>query len=394
VSNIDDVTHGRQDIYLVVPSKNVAADVRAAFNGPTFKFQTQPHWDVYSGIFDTTIVLDTTSGAYFFVADAILEGRNRWITLEPSKNPVQIQVELRASSTSTAYDTILNYIHVEKSATDTLATPDTFDRDVLVHEYAHKLQWEFDFFDLSPSIKVHTWIQKTKWAVAATEGGADLFACILKEVPDPVFRNTYRNFSVTVNHNLENGERSVNSFEDSISANNLGPTCEGAVAGILWDIYDSGPPLLEDYSTFGVYPDPMMPNPDGIGDSLSKGPQGILSAMVDRMVNGHHPDSIGDFWDAWFQTPSLRDTLAMANIYYEHGDAITCCMGKTGDLNMNGTVELADLSALVSYLTAGSPIPPCHAEANVNQVGDIDLADMSALISYLTGGGFILPNCP
>jgi hypothetical protein len=37
---------------------------------------------------------------------------------------------------------------------------------------------------------------------------------------------------------------------------------------------------------------------------------------------------------------------------------------------------------------------PCREEANVNATGIVDLADSSALVSYLTGGGYVLPNCP
>jgi hypothetical protein len=71
-----------------------------------------------------------------------------------------------------------------------------------------------------------------------------------------------------------------------------------------------------------------------------------------------------------------------------------CCFGVTGDVNMKGIVDLADLSSLVSYLTGGGYLLPCPDEANVNSVGIVDLTDLSALVSYLTGGGYVLPNCP
>ena len=70
-----------------------------------------------------------------------------------------------------------------------------------------------------------------------------------------------------------------------------------------------------------------------------------------------------------------------------------CCVGVRGNVNYAGIVDLADLSALVSYLTGGGYALPCPNEANVNGVGIVDLADLSALVSYLTGGGFLLPNC-
>ena len=71
-----------------------------------------------------------------------------------------------------------------------------------------------------------------------------------------------------------------------------------------------------------------------------------------------------------------------------------CCDGVRGNVNMSGIVDLADLSALVSYLTGGGYVIPCADEANVNSSGIVDLADLSALVSYLTGGGFELPICP
>ena len=71
-----------------------------------------------------------------------------------------------------------------------------------------------------------------------------------------------------------------------------------------------------------------------------------------------------------------------------------CCQGATGNVNSSGIVDLADLSALVSYLTGSGYILPCYNEANVNGTGIVDLSDLSALISYLTGGGYQLANCP
>jgi hypothetical protein len=71
-----------------------------------------------------------------------------------------------------------------------------------------------------------------------------------------------------------------------------------------------------------------------------------------------------------------------------------CCIGLTGDVNRAGIVDLADLSALVSYLTGGGYTLPCQGEANVNALGIVDLADLSALVAYLTSSGFALPSCP
>ncbi len=91
--------------------------------------------------------------------------------------------------------------------------------------------------------------------------------------------------------------------------------------------------------------------------------------------------------------PTLDTTKVQAfdgSITALHG----CCVGKRGNVNMVGAVDLGDLSALVSYLTGGGYILPCLTAANVNGVGAVDLGDLSALVSYLTGGGYVLQNCP
>ncbi|MFZ1685260.1 MAG: hypothetical protein WAU88_14180, partial [Candidatus Zixiibacteriota bacterium] len=71
-----------------------------------------------------------------------------------------------------------------------------------------------------------------------------------------------------------------------------------------------------------------------------------------------------------------------------------CCQGVRGNVNLTGTVDLADLSALVNYLTGGGYLLPCEGEANVNGVGVVDLADLAGLIDYLAGGGYVLLSCP
>lgn len=77
------------------------------------------------------------------------------------------------------------------------------------------------------------------------------------------------------------------------------------------------------------------------------------------------------------------------------GICSSCCIGRTGNVNMSGIVDLADLSALVSYLTGGGYVLPCYGEANINAVGVVDLSDLSHIVCLLTGGDVCpLPNCP
>jgi hypothetical protein len=71
-----------------------------------------------------------------------------------------------------------------------------------------------------------------------------------------------------------------------------------------------------------------------------------------------------------------------------------CCLGKRGNVNLVGAIDLSDLSALVSYLTGSGYELLCSSSANVNGVGSVDLSDLSAMVAYLTGGGYVLPSCP
>ena len=101
-------------------------------------------------------------------------------------------------------------------------------------------------------------------------------------------------------------------------------------------------------------------------------------------------DGVVDFYD---NCPAIPNP-DQADIDHDNiGDAC-CCVEVRGNVNTVGIVDLADLSALVSYLTGGGYVPLCVGEANVNGVGIVDLSDLSSLVSYLTGGAYLLPNCP
>ncbi|MBK7140757.1 MAG: hypothetical protein IPH75_01605 [bacterium] len=76
---------------------------------------------------------------------------------------------------------------------------------------------------------------------------------------------------------------------------------------------------------------------------------------------------------------------------------VSCCEGTTGNVDLNGGVDLSDLSVLIYYMVI-TPRPEldCLSEANINTTGPIDLTDLSMLISYLLSppGAVTLPPCP
>jgi tartrate-resistant acid phosphatase type 5 len=71
----------------------------------------------------------------------------------------------------------------------------------------------------------------------------------------------------------------------------------------------------------------------------------------------------------------------------------SCCRGKVGNVNQWGIVDLADLSAVVSYMTGGGWALPCFEEGDLTGDGEVNLADLSHLVSYLVGQ-IELPICP
>ena len=61
---------------------------------------------------------------------------------------------------------------------------------------------------------------------------------------------------------------------------------------------------------------------------------------------------------------------------------IQCGSVLLGDLNLDGVVNLLDISPFVELLSSGE----IQLEADINQDGNIDLLDVGPLIEILTGG--------
>jgi hypothetical protein len=80
----------------------------------------------------------------------------------------------------------------------------------------------------------------------------------------------------------------------------------------------------------------------------------------------------------------------------------TCCNtdGIRGDVNMSGSINVADITYLTAYLKQkppGSPAPPCFEEGDVNGNGSINVGDVTYLTAYLKQkppGSPAPPACP
>ena len=123
---------------------------------------------------------------------------------------------------------------------------------------------------------------------------------------------------------------------------------------------------------------------------------------VDTDSDGYKGEFITCCAESVLVSPPSTYQCLLEDTVWTGGDGVSdyrtytppCCIGFTGNVNLSESVDLADLSALVSYLTGAGYILTCAEEANVNSNGIVDLGDLSALVSYLADGGFVLPNCP
>jgi hypothetical protein len=73
-----------------------------------------------------------------------------------------------------------------------------------------------------------------------------------------------------------------------------------------------------------------------------------------------------------------------------------CCNhdGIRGDVDMSGSINVADVTYLVAYLKGLGPAPPCFEEGDIDGGGTINVADVTYLVAYLKGLGPAPPQCP
>ena len=69
------------------------------------------------------------------------------------------------------------------------------------------------------------------------------------------------------------------------------------------------------------------------------------------------------------------------------------CCNLRGDVDMNGSVDVGDLTRLVAYLFQGGNPPPCTDEGDVDANGSVDVGDLTFLVAYLFQGGQPPPPC-
>jgi|GEM_PF-1083413 len=397
---------GGPDIYFVVWAMNSATIVRDQ-TGDRLSFQSDTLVDIGAGDHEFQVWIEAPDSKPFFVADCEYEGYTTWTLARP---PVE-SLDSADTYIGPSYTNSSNagWITINDYVGDTGFTS-AYNRSTIVHEYGHFVSRNFDIQETQLGFfrsggGAHTFPSCYDLGKSASEGWADFFSGWVFD--DPVYRIWRDEFANYWWWNFETCEyyKPYDNYPHTGSVNAMGAcnasgeyddeSNEGAVAGILWDIYDH---MDDDYSSRSDWGQLQnTSNPDGIGDELSNGIDLILSALCDddRMyLYGtalYHPNDMLQFWDCWFQEPSLGYMSEMTDIFYEHGIKIPCCSGRTGNIDglaVETDIDIADLVYLIAYMFSGGPHPICMFEANVDGIGDLpDIADLVYLISYMFTGG-------
>ena len=81
-------------------------------------------------------------------------------------------------------------------------------------------------------------------------------------------------------------------------------------------------------------------------------------------------------------------TIALAEVQdmYFSNDGSTTPVYEVGDVNMDGDVNIADVTALIDYLLSGNDSVIDLTAANVNGDEEVNIADVTALIDRLLSG--------
>ncbi len=388
ISNVDTDTTNL-DIYIKLYADNNAAYVTTNLGGNITTDISPVYNNIPPGSYDTAITVNSQMNDYFFVANIIYEARNKWLQLRPQNQMGQVEVVVSSIGAGTKYDN--NAIWIESSINNQTWYPDTYDKDIINHEYTHRIQDIHDFFDYGGGY--HDWMDTSDVMVAAQEALAHVLPCILRDDGSSLILDYYNNFSQNSFINMESGEYGHDNIVDA-SANNFGNEVEASVAGILWDIYDSQD---DDYSTYGSSTYPNLSNPDGIGDNLSSQTTKLFNTLLDKNINGHHPDNIDEFWDAWFSSPSYGYDQEMEAIWYEHGILNGCCIGIRGNIDGDSEdiIDISDMLYLLDFMfrQPNGPAPVCFEEADLNGSSGIDIADLVYFIEYMFKGGAAPISC-
>lgn len=103
---------------------------------------------------------------------------------------------------------------------------------------------------------------------------------------------------------------------------------------------------------------------------------GVIDIDMKTVPSGQHTISwmIGDSKGAWGFFTGEVNTMEFYN--------------SLGDVNGDGNVNIADVTALISMVLSGNTSSDLYPDADCNGDGNINIADVTALIAYVLKGGW------
>jgi hypothetical protein len=104
-----------------------------------------------------------------------------------------------------------------------------------------------------------------------------------------------------------------------------------------------------------------------------------ITFSASEMVSGYLP-----FYDTTSHLYTVRGQLTDGTPFLTYG-AVFLIGHKSGDVNLDGRVNVADLTFLVNYLFRQGDPPPEMQTADVNGDGNVNVADVTALVQLLFG---------
>ncbi|MBS3101941.1 hypothetical protein J4458_00660 [Candidatus Woesearchaeota archaeon] len=303
VSNWEGFLFGRQDIYVKVKAEASAVNVTDSNNNLYVAKTDPPVDDVPDGSYnmENKAVPDAHDGAYN-ILNTITQGYQYADIFDTAPSQVRAEWPDTDSDNFSGYSNNVVYIEGPSSS-----DPDEWDESVILHEYGHFIT--DNYADLNPPNVdychdpweppcSHSWTSHEDPETAWIEGWPDFFQSAVRD-----------------HFNYSDSDRYVETIWNvtlelpGLEGNPRGDDVEGAVASILWDIYDNNQDnfvniagtdtLWEDFNEIWAVSTTYNP-PDP--------------------APNNHPWNITQFWDGWFDPAFNYNELQKMNpIFWDRG---------------------------------------------------------------------------
>ena|GEM_PF-565693 len=110
-------------------------------------------------------------------------------------------------------------------------------------------------------------------------------------------------------------------------------------------------------------------------------PQFIGDVLVVEFTINHLPESYGPAWGTTVQTYSIAGAFTDGSPWEFTGE-FSLIGHKAGDLNLDGTVDIADLVIMIEFMFHSGPMPESNS-ADLDANGQIDVADLILLVEEI-----------